>query len=312
MRKNTMSFPPAPEFPDDRTNPYAPPRADLGSRPLPADLSAIPVTVGDVFSRAWKNYHDQLGLCIGAFFVVVLVNLAIQMVLNFLRVAMQQAGSSHAALVFVQLIGSLGGFVVQTYLTAGQMLFLLKVAKGRNAEISDVFAGGRYLLPLLLANILFILAVLGISAVSVLPAFITSSAVGNQGAALPIVIGVCILLGVAGLVACSVRFSQFPYLIIDRNAGAVESFGLSNRLMRGHEGQLILLWLLSIAINILGFLAFCIGLIFSIPLTLLLMAVFYVALTGQTGIELLGPDDFLPEQKPYTDPDFGSPDPNAR
>jgi Protein of unknown function (DUF975) len=303
-----MSSPPAPEFPDDHTNPYAPPRAELGSRPLPADLSAIPVTVGDVFSRTCKTYHDQLGLCIGAFFVVVLVTFAIQMVLNFLQVAMQQAGSSHAALVFVKLIGGLGGFVAQTYLTAGQMLFLLKVAKGRNAEISDVFAGGRYLLPLTLANILSMLAILGILA------FISRicSAAGNQGATLPIVSGVCVLLCVVGLVAFLVRFSQYPYLIIDRNAGAVESFGLSNRLMRGHEGQLILLWLLFIAINILGFLAFCIGLIFSIPLTFLLMAVFYVALTGQSGIGLLGPDDFRSEEKPHADPDFGSPDPNDR
>ena len=310
-----MSSPPAPEFPDDRTNPYAPPRAELGSRPLPADLSAIPVTVGDVFSRTWKIYHDQLGPCIGAFFVVVLVTFAIQMVLNFLQVAMQQAGSSQAALVFVKLIGGLGGFAAQTYLTAGQMLFLLKVAKGRNAEISDVFAGGRYLLPLTLANILSMLAIiLSMLAILGILAFIRRicSAAGNQGATLPIVSGVCVLLCVVGLVAFLVRFSQYPYLIIDRNAGAVESFGLSNRLMRGHEGQLILLWLLFIAINILGFLAFCIGLIFSIPLTFLLMAVFYVALTGQLGIGLLGPDDFRSEEKPHTDPVFGSPDPNDR
>ncbi|MBV8606692.1 MAG: DUF975 family protein, partial [Singulisphaera sp.] len=297
----------------DRTNPYAPPRAELGSRPLPSNLSAIPVTVGDVFSRTWQIYRDQLGLCIGGFFVVGLVSVAFQMVMIFLQVAMQQAGSSNSQLIYVQSIGSLGGYILQAYLMAGQTLFMLKIARGQNAQISDIFAGGRYLLTMSLAMILLYLAVLGIMAVSALPAILIINAVaGDQGVALPIVIGVCILLGVAGLVAFSVRYSQFPYLIIDRNAGAVESFGLSNRLMRGHEGQLILLWLLFIAINILGFLAFCIGLIFSIPLTFLLMAVFYVALTGQSGIELLGPDDFRSEEKPHTDPDFGSPDPNDR
>lgn len=108
-------------------------------------------------------------------------------------------------------------------------------------------------------------------------------------------------------IALMLRLGQSFYLIVDRDAGALESLRLSYDITRGHGVTIFLVWLIAMLIYMVGFVACGVGAIFTAPLMFLILAVMYVALTGQATIEQLGPDTFPPEKKPHIDPDFGEP-----
>ena len=66
----------------------------------------------------------------------------------------------------------------------------------------------------------------------------------------------------AGLVATAVlgiylmiRLSLFYYLIIDRDAGVIDSLGQSWQLTRNQAGMLVVVYLLTFAITLAGLLA---------------------------------------------------------
>ena len=84
-----MSSPLPPRFPDDRTNPYAAPEAEIGpGRYAGLGLSPTPFTVGDVMSRTWQIYKAQMWNCIGVVIACFGLNLAAQMLVNFLPAAL--------------------------------------------------------------------------------------------------------------------------------------------------------------------------------------------------------------------------------
>ena len=78
----------------------------------------------------------------------------------------------------------------------------------------------------------------------------------------------------------TVRLGQFPFLIIDRDAGVLESHRLSWELTRGRAATVFLVYLAQLTINLAGLLTFYVGLFVTLPLTSLVTAVTYNALCG--------------------------------
>ena len=89
--------------------------------------------------------------------------------------------------------------------------------------LERVLHGGRFLLTSILAGVLFMLAIALILVANLIWIPILSAIVGPGGLAvfLFIVVGVAIACVVASYV--SARFSQFPYMILDYNAGGGSS-----------------------------------------------------------------------------------------
>ena len=79
----------------------------------------------------------------------------------------------------------------------------------------------------------------------------------------------------------SIRLLQFYFVVIDRNAGVIECMRTSWQLTKNQVPNLILVYLLQMAIMLAGLLACCVGVIFATPLATLLLAVTYQSLTGQ-------------------------------
>src|SRR5262249_56973249 len=80
-------------------------------------------------------------------------------------------------------------------------------------------------------------------------------------------------LSYASFFAVRVRFRTFVFLIVDRDAGVLESLRLSLRLSRGRVASLFLIHLAQWTINFAGLLVCCVGLFVSLPLTSLISAV---------------------------------------
>jgi len=71
-----------------------------------------------------------------------------------------------------------------------------------------------------------------------------------------------------------------PYLVIDRGLGPIESMKESWRVTKGNKWQLFLLFLALIGINLLGVAALVVGLLVSVPITMLAAAHAYRTLTS--------------------------------
>ncbi len=76
------------------------------------------------------------------------------------------------------------------------------------------------------------------------------------------------------------RLMQFYFLVIDRDAGVIESIGLAWQITHGRGGTIIVVYLMQCVLYVGGLLAFCVGLVFTIPLSSLLMVVTYLAAAG--------------------------------
>ena len=80
----------------------------------------------------------------------------------------------------------------------------------------------------------------------------------------------------------SARLLQFLFLIVDQDAGIIESLQRSWALTRGKAGTVMVVYLAQFAVFLGGIVAFCFGAILAWPLGSLLRAVMYLALVGST------------------------------
>ncbi len=123
-------------------------------------------------------------------------------------------------------------------------------------ELGELFAGGPYLLRALGASILFLLAMLA-------------------GLVLFIVPGIIFVL----------MFFPYWYLIIDRNAGAIESLELSRQLTAGNKLTVFALGLVLMGLAIAAVIPCGLGLLIYWPFLSLLGPVVYLSLSGQPTAE---------------------------
>jgi uncharacterized membrane protein len=71
------------------------------------------------------------------------------------------------------------------------------------------------------------------------------------------------------------------YLVLDGRASVFESFAQAYNITEGNRVTTFLLWLLSIAVIIVGLIALCVGVIFAAPLVAMLWATAYLMMSGQ-------------------------------
>jgi phage FluMu protein Com/uncharacterized membrane protein len=253
-------------MPSASLNPYSSPAA-RGLAPGSADVGRGQLEVGDVMDRTWKIYVENLGQLILGMFVYLIVGmfgvlgLALILLVGFgIGGALGNAGNDEVGVAVIVIAATLFGvllFGFSIWLIVGLFRWILAVARGQSNSIGMIFSGGPYILPALGAGLLVTLATtLGYFA--------------------------CI---VPGLIL-AVLFSQFLWLIVDRNAGAIESLGQSMRLTEGNRLSLCLLFLIAFGISLVGgFIPF--SFLFTGPFIYLMMAVAYLRMTGQPTADLL-------------------------
>jgi len=93
-----------------------------------------------------------------------------------------------------------------------------------------------------------------------------------------------VLLIIPGVIAALALF-LVPYLVIDKGYPALKAFRESIRLTKGHRIKLLALILLVVALNVLGALALGIGLLVSVPVSLLMVVRAYRMLSEEGGQE---------------------------
>ncbi len=229
----------------------------------------------DVLSRTWEIYQKRFGLVIGSMLIMLAIWVAEGAVLYAaligLMVSMIGAGARQGVnpqqftttLYGVLIVVMPLVIAINSFFDAGFHLLRLRLAREQPADVTDLFAGGRFFGRTFLANLAF-----GLSG---LLGALLQNWIGGWGTA----IGWIVQLGMLLI------FWPCVYLVVDRNLGVVEAFQRSASLTAGNYPPIVLLGLVAVLLQICGTAACCVGLIFTLPFMWLQFAVAYCRMTGQ-------------------------------
>ncbi len=223
----------------------------------PGELGHNLIDFADIFARTWTIFKGQWGMCIAAWLLVAVLSFVVASTLNFGVELIGMKLDNELLGAGLSFLGSIAGMLFSSWLGIGMYIFFLKIARGQNPTIGDIFTGGPYFLTYILAMILFILMF-------------------YFGLVLCIVPGIIV----------SLMFSQFYFLIIDRNAGVIDSLSLSKDLMAGNKLMLFAIYLVGGLVGMVLVLITCgLGLFVVGPYLALMPIVIYLTITGQPMVE---------------------------
>jgi phage FluMu protein Com len=250
-----------PQYQPDTGNPYQSPSpyADMPAMPVGAtEIRPTIIDLGDVMGRTWKIFKEDWGMCLGVVVVAFVCNFAAGFIIGFVPRTILALTRSQEIFVASSVIGNLVAQAFSIWITIGRARIMLKIARGQPVSMGELFGGGPYFLPILGASILFGLMV----------------AVG------------LVLLIVPGIVL-ALMFSQYYYLIIDRNLGVMDSLNTAKEISNGNKATLLMIGLACLGITIVALIPCGLGLIIASPYFALLYAVIYLAMTGQPTVDQL-------------------------
>ena len=257
-------MPPVDFSPPFSGNPYEAPSfndSNYGSASSgPVDsgtMTPVQFDVGSLFSYCFELWKRHLGLLVG----IVAVGFGISMAHTFidlgLTAVIENVNDDVARLVVlaVKIVLAFGVYALGFLLQIGQVKICLKLLRGEPADFGMLFKFGDVMLP-----------VFGVSILMGMAMFV--------GFLLLIIPGLLIAL----------FFWPTYYFVLDRKAGVFESFSAVLPFTKVNVLNSFVIFLIATAINILGLLACCVGVLFSMPLAMLVIAGAYLAMTGQLRI----------------------------
>ncbi len=236
----------APPPPPNEANPYQSPAgtAVQFAEERHHDFRPSPIDFELVFSRAWTIYKDNFGLCVGVGIVALLLS---ALVGGTIPVAGERMRFPEQSIV------NLLTAAIWLWLVFGHLYFSLKLARGQDASLADLFSAG----PFFLVGVAVWLFTVVVSCV---------------GLALLIVPGVILWL----------MLSPSIFVAMDQRTGVVESLRLSIEATRSNKLTLFAIWVVAICGGgLLGVLTCGLGFLLVHPFVFLLYAVTYLSMTGQ-------------------------------
>ncbi|MEA1949942.1 MAG: DUF975 family protein [Planctomycetota bacterium] len=275
----------------DSGNPYQAP-ADYAT---PSGYGAVAageirpseIDFGEAFSRTWAAFTDQLGMCILVAFLCGLMGMVAGYVAQFAGMAAAMASGDEVVGVVVQITLRIPAQLFSIWIGIGQAIFFLKVARGQEAPIGDIFAGGPYFLRVLGASILLGLAAFAAVVLCCAPGGVIALIGMGTGADELLAVGgvVAVIGGLVGFAIYAIVmliFFQFYYLIVDRNMGIMDAFRTSRQVMSGNKATVFGLFLVTGILGMLFVICTCfIGMLAYIPYMGILTAIVYLLATGQ-------------------------------
>jgi hypothetical protein len=198
-------------------------------------------SIQEAFSAGWEAFKSRIGFFIGL------------LLLYWALTAIPQVGIQQIKNIWLALPLAVIILLFEYFLKAGIIKISLAVADGGDAQIGDLFSGWPVFVPLLLATLLFALAI-GIGFV---------------------------LLIVPGIIV-SIMFQYYGYFIVDKKMGPVEALKASAALTKGVRWKLFGFGLVIALLNIGGALLLLLGLFVTVPVSLVAVAHVYRKLLPQT------------------------------
>jgi uncharacterized membrane protein len=201
-------------------------------------------SIGEALEYGWNTMKTNFGFFIG----IIIVSWIVTGIPTLIAVILQEDAPG------VSFLFRLAGIVLSTIIQIGILRIALKFVDGQPPEFNDLFTSFKgYFWRYLGASILFGLIVLG---------------------------GMFLLI-VPGII-WAVKFQYFGYLIVDQNLGVMDSLKKSSDITNGVKWPLFGFAVLLVLINYGGAVLLFIGLLATIPITMMANVSVYRLLLAQT------------------------------
>lgn len=201
-------------------------------------------SISEAIRFGWEVFKRHPWFLIGIVLITLFVNYTPNMISEQMRSENQSFYLAIFGIVFwiLNMLVSLGGIKIS-----------LSLVDNKKAEFSDLFNAYPLLFNFIISSILY---------------------------ALIIVFGLVLLI-VPGIIF-GIMFHFYSYLIVDKKLGPIESLKESKRLTSGSKWKLFLFGLVLALLNIGGAVVFLVGLLITVPITMLSYAYVYRKLQGVT------------------------------
>lgn len=233
-----------------------------------------PIRIGESLQFGWHTLHKRSALV----FQVVLSIFALQVALEVVSRVLRHTGVGMLAMLVLVLLLLMTG--------VGATVITLKLVRKEKVAYADILPSvtlvGRFIFAAVLVAALSLVPLL-VGMFLALFALISADPTYTQDVPMifvhsnPSVYIFPVLTIVGGLFVAAhvlLRFAMVRFAIID-GAGVLESLRLSTRLMQGNKWQLLGFVVVAVALNIVGALCLLVGLLVTIPITVLAYAHIY-------------------------------------
>lgn len=261
--------------------PRAVPPASAGGR-VAGTPFAVPFDLGPIVTATWRLFRQRWVIYLAICGTVLLLSVGTQLAQVRLIRGWTNPPRDRPPDFPIAFGTFFAGYLFTTWLSIGQRLALLGLIRSESTFLAEATRAGRYLLTSLLAG----LTLVGLMATAVLslvlPVLIVGKGLALRTSLLVPPLALAVLAAAAGSAALAIRLSQYPYLIIDRNVGVIESLLSSWRLTRSRGATLALVFALWLLINLAGVLCFLAGWLLTAPFASLMLAVAYESLAVES------------------------------
>jgi len=198
---------------------------------------------GEVVKFGWKTMKANVGFFIGLLLVFWILGFAPQLIADYVV----------EEILFLRVILYIIYIVLSGVLAMGMIKICLKFCDNVKGTFGDLFSCFPLFFKYLFSFILYML----------------------------IVVGGTILLIFPGVI-WAIKFGFFPYFIVEKGLGPVESLKASSRITLGAKWDILGLWFVLVVINVLGILCLGIGIFATGATTMVAIALTYRKLLSQT------------------------------
>jgi uncharacterized membrane protein len=236
--------------------------------------------IGDVLRTTWEIFKVEWGTCLLAGIITSLTIGGTLALLIFLPMFFMVWGGKAVFLgIVLSFFGFLAWMLFVAWMLCGAMRFFIMVARGDRPELGELFRGGPQFITVLLTNLLLSIGAGVVLGVCVLPGAIMLLISKGLGGFLMFA---GLFAGYVIVIVAGIMFSQAIFLIIDRNAGVIESLQLSRQITAGNKLMLFLTWLvMSIISSVINSFTCGLGSLATAPFMWLLAPVIYLRISGQ-------------------------------
>jgi len=220
-------------------------------------------SIREILRASWRIFRDNPWRLIGITVFVIGFSGFFQFVQDS---AIHKFGSFLQIFIFILIA------VAQLVLGMGMTNVAVRASRRKHYSLRDIFRPGEVFWNFLLASLIYGMVLLA--------GFIIIERIVSLGAwSIFWKTTVLAFLNLVWYFIFGIKFMFASYIIVDKKTKAVEALKTSAKLTNGLHGRLMMLMIALIAINILGAILFFVGLIVTIPLSLLSISIAYLKLS---------------------------------
>ncbi len=237
------------------------------------------LSVSAAFTTAGRQFYRRPFFCIGLMLIIALTGMLGSWLIEvFLAGALIDLLGVFMAVIA---IGGIGFAIYSKVLELGFKKIALQLIRGDDSSFRDIIVtvhqGVRYIVGVILFNLLVVGIPVGVVWLASTGTAADLLQVANTTAGS---LALAVVLGLGGYLA--LIFHLFPFVLLDQNYGVVQSFHVAWSITENAIFDLVIFYGVVLLLNLIGALLFMVGLLVTVPITVLAQAHVYQQLSEAT------------------------------